>query len=168
MTKVIVIDSRLCIGCKACEVACEREHDGTCHIKVYDLSDFKLFIPFNCRHCAKAPCVTVCPVNACRYDAEGGVYIDPLLCIGCRLCASVCPFGIPEFDAARKVVTKCDLCYYRRKDNLPPACATTCPTGALRFADISEIAEERKLKTVYQTASSAEKSSEVRNPPALI
>jgi formate dehydrogenase iron-sulfur subunit len=167
MTKVVVIDSRLCIGCKACEVACEREH-GLSHIKVYDLVEFKLFVPFNCRHCAKAPCVTVCPVNACRYDAEGAVYIDPMTCIGCRLCATVCPFGVPEFDAARKVVTKCDLCIHRRKEGLQPACVTTCPTGALRFADISEITEERKLKTVYQAATSAEKSLELGNPPALM
>ena len=129
----IVIDPRLCIGCKACEVACEREHGGRSYINVYFVEKLKSFIALNCRHCAKAPCVTVCPVNACKRTAEGIVYIDPMLCIGCRLCGIVCPFGVPEYDSQRKIMVKCDLCLHRIREGKEPACAATCPTGALKY-----------------------------------
>lgn len=45
-----------------------------------------------CRHCEDAPCARVCPVNAIRHEADA-IVLNETLCIGCKLCALVCPFG---------------------------------------------------------------------------
>ncbi len=152
----IAIDPRLCIGCRACEVACEREHGGVSHINVYFLEKYRSFSPVNCRHCARAPCVTVCPVEACKRTPEGIVYIDPILCIGCRLCGIVCPFGIPEYDPYRKVMLKCDLCLHRLREGKMPACAETCPTDAIVFVPAYEkLAAERRSETAVKMVEAA-------------
>lgn len=60
------------------------------------------FIEENCTGCAGSPaCVEYCPVEDCMYwvpDAEhppfGRIEVDPLLCIGCKLCTSKGPDGM--------------------------------------------------------------------------
>jgi ferredoxin len=55
----------------------------------------------NCTGCAGSPaCVDYCPVQDCMYwvpDADhppfGHIRVDPLLCIGCKLCTSKGPDG---------------------------------------------------------------------------
>ena len=55
----------------------------------------------NCTGCAGSPaCVEYCPVAECMYwvpDADhppfGRIVVDPLLCIGCKLCTSKGPDG---------------------------------------------------------------------------
>jgi ferredoxin len=55
----------------------------------------------NCTGCAGSPaCVDYCPVEDCMYwvtDANnppfGRIEVDPLLCIGCKLCTSKGPDG---------------------------------------------------------------------------
>ncbi len=164
-TPTIVIDPRLCIGCRACEVACAREHHGVSHISVCFVEKLLSFAPLNCRHCSKAPCVTVCPVEACKRTPEGVVYIDPIRCIGCRLCGIVCPFGIPKYESERKVMVKCDLCLHRLKEGKEPACATTCPTEALTFIQAySELIAARSEETAVKLIeASLEKESLEKN-----
>ena len=36
-------------------------------------------------------CMTVCPIGAIKYNAEGKAEIDQSQCIKCQTCASVCP-----------------------------------------------------------------------------
>ena len=55
----------------------------------------------NCTGCSGSPaCVEYCPVNDCMFwisDHEhppfGRIAVDPLLCIGCKLCTSKGPDG---------------------------------------------------------------------------
>jgi ferredoxin len=55
----------------------------------------------NCTGCSGSPaCVEYCPVDQCMYwnpDADhppfGRIIVDPLLCIGCKLCTSKGPDG---------------------------------------------------------------------------
>lgn len=55
----------------------------------------------NCTGCAGSPaCVDYCPVAECMYwvpDGDhppfGRIEVDPLLCIGCKLCTSKGPDG---------------------------------------------------------------------------
>jgi len=166
----IAINPRLCIGCRACEVACEREHGfGAVHITVSLIERLKTFVPLNCRHCAKAPCVAVCPVNACKRTPEGVVIIDPMLCIGCKLCGVVCPFGIPEYEPQRKIMMKCDMCLHRLQEGKEPACVTTCPTGALTFLPkYSALADDRKAKTMLKLIEATQEMEELEKslPPA--
>ncbi len=164
----IVIDPRLCIGCRACEVACEREH-GRAYISVEFIESYRMFVALNCRHCSKAPCVTVCPVEACTRTPEGAVVINPVLCIGCRLCGVVCPFGIPEFDRRRRAMVKCDMCIDRVREGLLPLCVTTCPTDALKFVSAyAELARERRREAAEKIVRASTELEELsRGYPGL-
>ncbi|MFA4647352.1 4Fe-4S dicluster domain-containing protein [Pyrococcus kukulkanii] len=142
MSKKIFIDFKRCIGCRACEVACEMEH-GEARIRVFEFPDLTA-IPFNCRHCEKAPCLEVCPTGALYRDQDGAVAFDPLKCIGCLMCAVACPFGVPKIDEVNKIMDKCDLCSERRAEGKLPACVSSCPTEALKFGEINEVLWDRE------------------------
>lgn len=146
MAKILYVDPKYCIACKACEVACEREHEGLNHIEVYVVEEAKASIPYTCRHCENAPCVTVCPTKA-LYRTDNGVFVNYLRCIGCRQCIVACPFGIPKFIEYLKVIVKCDLCRHRLMKNYIPACVSTCPTGAISYVEEAEV---MKLKRVAE------------------
>lgn len=143
--KVIFMDLNRCIYCRSCEVACEREHNGRSFMSVVLLNN-KRSVPMNCRHCEKSPCVAVCPTKALNKLENGPVIIETMKCIGCRLCAMVCPFGILEFDALSKVMRKCDLCVHRLNDGKAPACVTTCPARALTYDEFDVIMRKVKEK----------------------
>ena len=149
MAKKIYINLGRCILCRACEVACEI-FNGVSKIKVFEYQE-TMAMPLNCRHCEKAPCMEVCPTKALYRDKDGAVVLNPLKCIGCMMCAVVCPFGIPELDKANKIMVKCDLCADRRACGLIPACAAACPTDAIEFGDIDEIMEKKKEITTTKT-----------------
>ena len=112
-----------------------------------------------CTGCAGSPaCVEYCPVEDCMYwspDADhapfGRIIVDPLLCIGCKLCSWACPYGAREFDDDEGVMKKCTLCIDRiYNENLAPedrkpACVMVCPVNARHFGDLgnpdSEVSE---------------------------
>jgi ferredoxin len=74
-------------------------------------------------------------------------------CIGCRYCQVACPFNIPKFQWARTVprIVKCDLC---RNTNLKekgiPACAETCPAGAILFGKRQDLLAEARARLKQQ------------------
>ncbi len=156
--KIIMIDYYKCIECRACEVACEIEHNGKSFINVFEYEETAA-MPLNCRHCEKAPCIQVCPTSALYKDDDGAVLLSPLKCIGCMMCAVVCPFGIPRLDKRHKIMVKCDLCEYRRREGKLPACVATCPTDALIYGDIEEIMTEKMRKTVYRIIESSKEKA---------
>jgi Fe-S-cluster-containing hydrogenase component 2 len=83
----------------------------------------------------------VCPVKALSRDEElGRVVIDYDVCIGCKFCIVVCPFGGMGFDAMAKRVIKCDLC------DGDPNCVKACSTDALQFVDVSTVSIMKKRK----------------------
>lgn len=146
-----VIDIGRCIGCGACEAACDFIHDGRPYIKLYKTS-IGLEIPVSCLHCAKAPCIDVCPTGAMTRDTQGAVYVIASKCIGCMACLYACPFGIPELDRATKTSTKCDLCAAQRANGLEPGCSSICPTGAIIYGEDVVVFEKTKAKTAESWA----------------
>ena len=153
------IDTSTCIGCKACEVACQEWNDlkvvptaqtGTYQtLPTLDPSFWNL-IRFNehevegglmwlmrkdqCMHCAEPGCLEACPApGAIVQYANGIVDVNPEQCIGCGYCATGCPFDVPKFHAATGKMAKCTLCVDRVSVGLEPACIKACPTGCLHF-----------------------------------
>ncbi|WFO74617.1 4Fe-4S binding protein [Desulfurococcaceae archaeon MEX13E-LK6-19] len=159
--KIILIDFSRCIECRACEVACEREHEGQSLISVFEYQETTA-IPLNCRHCEKAPCIEVCPTRALYRDDDGAVILSPLKCIGCLLCSVVCPFGIPILDKVNKVMIKCDLCAHRRAEGKLPACVATCPTDALIYGDVEELLFEKRKKAALQVVESSRSAASLK------
>lgn len=154
MTKVIYMDLSRCINCRACEVACEREHAGAANMYVQLINE-SFAHPLNCRHCEESYCTAVCPTQAVHRDEDDAVRVAPMKCIGCGLCSIACPFGAIWLDEFNKVARKCDLCVHRTEVGLLPACVTTCSSRALSFGEFDEIvakARKRKERTVVNRA----------------
>lgn len=144
------IDLGRCIGCGACEAACEFVH-GIPLIVVHRTS-MGLDIPVSCMHCAKAPCVAACPTGAMTIDNTGAVYVEQSKCIGCLACLYACPFGIPELDRATRTAVKCHLCMDLRREGLEPACSAICPANAILYGEDALVFQLAKKRTAESMA----------------
>lgn len=107
----MVIDTRRCVGCKACVVACKAENKtppGVSYNKVVEdafglRGDGKpLFVAQPCFHCENPPCVAVCPIDATfKRERDGIVVVDYDHCVGFGDCITACPYGARSFDEGR-------------------------------------------------------------------
>lgn len=144
MSKV-VCDETLCSGCLACVVACIDQHYDETQTdavspRIYEkwTSERTGFVRYqtrSCQHCENAPCIAACPKKVLERTANGYVTAAHIeQCVGCRKCAKDCPYDVPQFDAAGKLV-KCDGCAVRAAHGLEPVCVRACNTGALRVEE---------------------------------
>lgn len=148
------LDLESCTGCKACQLACKDKHDlppGVLWRKVVEVSGggwerrgatfvdetFNYFVSVACMHCERPICAEVCPTKAMAKGEDGIVAVDPDRCMGCRYCEWACPYAAPQFDAARGVMTKCDLCRDRLREGRPPACVAACQMRVLSVDDFA-------------------------------
>jgi len=172
MGKTIVVNIEKCLACKSCEIACALAHSKSKvleevvaespkpqrRVTVEAAGDFG--VPIQCRHCEDAPCITVCPTGAIyRQGAENPVLINPDLCIGCKFCIMVCPFGVINISRDGKAVTKCDLCIERTEAGQEPACVEACPTKALKIGNEKELAAGKRQLTAWELVLSTQKSN---------
>ena len=102
MTRYVMIaDLRKCVGCQTCTIACKHAN-GTppgvqwrwvLDVEAGEFPDVtRSFVPVGCQHCAKPPCMVVCPTTATRQRKDGLVTINYDLCIGCGYCIVACPY----------------------------------------------------------------------------
>ena len=144
MTKALYIDYEKCTGCRLCELVCAVQHDGISNparsrIKVMKWEAEGLYVPISCQQCEDAPCLNVCPVKAISRDEEmGTVAVNYDVCIGCRTCTLVCPFGAMNFNTIDKKVFKCDLC------DGDPQCVRFCDMKAVDFVSPDDISIDKK------------------------
>src|SRR5690554_3234495 len=168
-----LIDTTLCIGCKACQVACMEWNDVRDDVGetlgVYDNpidltaeswtvmrfaehetsdGDLEWLIRKDgCMHCEDPGCLKACPSPGAiiKYD-NGIVDFDQDKCIGCGYCITGCPFDVPRISAKDDKAYKCTLCSDRVAVGLEPACVKVCPTGAISYGlkeDLVAYAEKR-------------------------
>ncbi|MDP9402381.1 MAG: dimethyl sulfoxide reductase anchor subunit, partial [Actinomycetota bacterium] len=129
-----------CVGCHSCEVACAEQNgtpvDGAWR-RVGELeggaypTTRRLNLSMACNHCLEPTCLSGCPTQAYTKLANGVVRHDAAECIGCQYCIWNCPYEVPVYDTARKVVGKCDMCLPRLDAGQSPACVLACPTRAI-------------------------------------
>lgn len=167
----MLFDSSMCMGCKACQVACKQWNrlPSPVHDKDYQFSlgaytyplenhgDNFLRMEFielegsnskgvdwifsrdSCHHCTQAGCVEACPTGACHHVGNGAVMISPEICIGCRFCATGCPYHIPKYRERQNISTKCWFCQDRLEHGGIPACVKSCFPDALDWGYRDEI-----------------------------
>ena len=143
----MVIDTRQCVGCMDCVVACKTENevpDGYCRDWISQrlegrMPDLRLTITSErCNHCDNPPCVTCCPTGASHVHDYGGiVLVDHDRCIGCKACLASCPYGA-RFIHPEGYADKCTFCIHRVEEGELPACVAVCPTHAMHFGDLDD------------------------------
>src|SRR5664280_1210411 len=101
MRYAMAVDTKKCVGCSDCVVACQTENDvphGFCRewvVEVMNGTYPHLEIEIRserCNHCINAPCVRCCPTGASHFADGGIVLVDHNKCIGCGACIASCPY----------------------------------------------------------------------------
>lgn len=146
----IVLDTRRCIDCKACTVACKAENSVPLGRNNYrNWVDEEMlrgqypnlgqsFTPSQCQHCANPPCAHVCPTHATDINPDGIIHVVNKKCIGCKYCQTACPYNARYYNEATGAVDKCTFCAHRVYTGRLPACVETCPTKVRVFGDIND------------------------------
>ncbi|PLX99901.1 MAG: 4Fe-4S ferredoxin [Desulfuromonas sp.] len=148
----IVMDTRRCIGCHSCTVAC-KVHNELPTEMVYNpvVSDgphgtfpnlSMRFLPLICMHCENSPCVDACPTGASIQREDGIVYVEDKKCVGCLSCVMACPYGARYMNHETGAVNKCNLCMDRVDQGLVPHCVATCHQKARIFGDLDDPTSE--------------------------
>jgi Fe-S-cluster-containing dehydrogenase component len=155
MRKGFIFDLNKCVGCYACVVACQIENGNEQTHPWREISTFNSFqhpnIPvfhfsMACNHCKDAPCMDSCPALAySKGDILNSINLVAQNCIGCKYCTWACPYDAPKYINAKGIIEKCTLCTSRLEQELKPACANLCPTGALDFDEINPEARQHIL-----------------------
>jgi tetrathionate reductase subunit B len=174
--KAFVIDVSHCPGCYACQLVCKDEHcgnDWTPYAKPQpDTGQFWIkidehvrgtipkvkmaYVPILCMHCADAPCIKACPVEAIYQRPDGLVVIDPKKCTGCQSCLDACPYGVIYYNEELNLAQKCTGCAHLLDRGWQvPRCVDVCFNGAIKFGEESElsslIAQAEVLHPEYGT-----------------
>lgn len=187
-----LVDTSTCIGCKACEVACQEWNDlppettvqmGTYQTLPDMTSNFWNLIRFNehetndsfhwlmrkdqCMHCSEPGCLIACPAPGAIVQYSNGIVdFQQDQCIGCGYCMTGCPFNVPKFAPKTRRVYKCTMCVDRTSVGLQPACVKACPTSCLQFGTkdaMLQIADRR----VEQLKANGFPQAAVYDPPGV-
>ena len=158
MEKVLKIDIEKCIGCRTCEVACSLKNTGKINptrsrvrvIRYEKQGEFHNFVPMVCQQCSTPLCMEACPVNAISKDPKtGAMVVAEKTCVGCRVCAIVCPIGGVNIDPVTNVAYKCDLC------DGDPECVKCCYLEAITYMPKDRVdlttkrAKSKKISELY-------------------
>jgi len=142
MSAKLIIDLKKCEECKKCDSAVECSYKHHPDNQGIDALLEKIRFALICRKCEVAPCIKACPREALeKVPIEGSsetlLERANMLCTGCGMCATACPFGTIYTDLIPFATSVCDVCRGRLKDGEKPLCVKTCPMGALDYSEIS-------------------------------
>ena len=131
-SKGFFTDTSLCIGCKACEVACKQWNQlpmdglawaGSSYDNTHQLSATTwrhvsfaevpgaggaggqtdwLMMSDVCKHCQHAGCLEACPTGAIIRTEFNTVVVQQDVCNGCNYCVPACPYGVIEVNMAQE------------------------------------------------------------------
>lgn len=168
----LLYDTTLCIGCKACVVACKDANELPADVDGYgdglydapeglnestknviqlyrdDGAKESSYVKKQCMHCVDPACVGACMLGALQKGKFGIVSYDPSKCVGCRYCETACPFNVPKFEWSKKApkIVKCELCRHRLAQGKQPACSEVCPRGAVIFGRYPELLADARAR----------------------
>lgn len=102
-----------------------------------------------CQHCTRAACEHVCPPKAISHQEKTAVVIDQDKCTGCKYCITACPFNVPRYNADTNTAMKCTLCIDRISNGLEPACSKVCPTEAVQWDERDVLVKAAKDRIAF-------------------
>jgi Fe-S-cluster-containing dehydrogenase component len=143
----MVIDTRKCVGCTDCVIACQTENsvpagyarDWIATVASGTFPTLSLQIRSErCNHCDNPPCVACCPTGASHVAQPGAIVkVTGNRCIGCKACVAACPYGA-RFVHPDGYTDKCTFCDHRVQQGKDPACVAVCPTTCMSFGDLDD------------------------------
>ena len=135
-----------CIGCKACQQACQDLHNFPPKTRIMEITEKEcgkadgLSVEYHmsvCRQCLRPACMAECMEGAISRNADGVVVIEESLCVGCGRCMEACPeyaIRLRRTNKGKKA-TKCDVCISYSKQNGEnagiPVCVGACPLNCI-------------------------------------
>ena len=153
-------DKEKCVGCRACEVACQIWNDSIQTVKWRSVTCItrgnypgitSVNVSLACMHCGDPLCIKACPREALSKKEETGtVILDQEKCLGCMLCLWACPFGAPRLGIKGKM-EKCNFCD-ERPAGMKRACEEICPTEAIisgRVNELSQLAKQNVSERLF-------------------
>ena len=168
-----LIDISRCIGCKACQVACMEwndlrdgvgknrgSYDSPADLSAQSWTVMRysevevtpnklewLIRKDGCMHCSDPGCLKSCPAPGAIIQYSNGIVdFHQENCVGCGYCIIGCPFNIPRLSKKDNKAYKCTLCSDRVAVGLEPACAKTCPTGAIMFGSREDMLQHAQMR----------------------
>ena len=158
--KKLLIDLDICSDCEECGMLCSYiQHPGNNGIT--NLREFAHFA-INCRRCEDAPCVASCTWEAlelqpARHQNEVSDAGDTKLlkrhmmrCTSCKSCSRACPFGVIYPETIPFVISRCDYCIGRLKENECPICLQSCAHGGIKYGEFQENKDEHIFRASEQ------------------
>lgn len=92
---------------------------------------------FTCRKCEDAPCIAACPAEALEKDEEGIINRHTNLCISCKSCVTICPFGTMMTDFFKHHRNR-DLYFNLTDTGDMNKFISACPPGTVSLTDLKE------------------------------
>lgn len=99
---------------------------------------------FTCRRCLEAPCIEVCPAEALEKDDTGRVVRNVNLCVRCKSCVAICPFGTLMDDLFEMKPPAC--VYDLNDDEELDLFIRACPEGTVSYYNGEEDPENHIYK----------------------
>ncbi|MFC1860682.1 hypothetical protein ACFLYL_00150 [Chloroflexota bacterium] len=147
----IECDEMKCVGCGICQMACSMKHHGIINKDLARIYVRKYLLPISkgiqvtCSQCQdkERECEKACPLDppAVYYDKTLlHMVIDHENCLGadCMICREACSAkAIINHPTLSPMPFVCDLCDTENNGKRDPQCINVCPTGALRYNDLT-------------------------------
>ncbi len=89
---------------------------------------------YTCRRCQDAPCVSVCPEEALKKNDDGMIIRSTNLCVACKSCVVICPFGTMMSDFYEYNRTK-ELYFNLKDESDRERFMKESPEGSVQFTD---------------------------------
>jgi len=179
--KSILVDTSRCTACRGCQIACKQwnglqgthtkqagsyENPGDLSDQTYKIVRFAegkngdgkpywYFFSESCRHCLSPGCMAVAEKDEIVVDEKTGavLYTPATKDLDFKETLKGCPYNIPRQNPTTKVLSKCTMCFDRITNDLIPACAKSCPTGAIQFGERDAIlaAAKKRVEELKKT-----------------
>jgi Fe-S-cluster-containing hydrogenase component 2 len=95
---------------------------------------------YTCRKCEDAPCIAVCPAEALEKDKDGVIERHTNLCVSCKSCVTICPFGTMMTDFFSHHRNK-DILYDLSDPEELEKFIAECPAGTVTLTEEDESPE---------------------------
>lgn len=162
--KKLLIDLDVCSKCEECGMLCSYlQHPGNNGIT--SLREFAHFAMV-CRRCDDAPCVNSCPWEALEMQPYNMLKRYMMRCTSCKSCSQACPFGVIYPETIPFIISRCDFCLGRLKEENVPICLQSCTNNGIKYGEFEENKEEHIYKVSdYLFVKTDYKWERIEEPP---